>query len=171
LNIPPTASSRPMTPATHVRPAMAKDLPQILGFLRQLTDAHARYDPQRFIPPTDAASTYGAWLAQATPGSDVLALVVQIGPDRPVVGYLIAEHFEPMPKYWAPACIYVHDIFIDPAARSTGAADALLAHAESWGKIRGVHQLRAIVAEANQMGQSFFARRGFRVGAMEFVRG
>jgi L-amino acid N-acyltransferase YncA len=99
-----------------------------------------------------------------------LALVVQIDQDGPVIGYLIAEHFEPMPKYWAPACIYVHDIFIDPAARSTGAADALLERAAAWGKARGVYQLRAIVADANQMGQKFFARRGFRVGAMEFVR-
>lgn len=153
-----------------VREAKAADLPRILEMLHQLTSAHQRYDGQRFIAPADAASVYGAWVAKAVPGSEVLALVAQRQADGHSVGYLIAEHFEAAPKYWAPECVYVHDIFVEPEARKSGAADALLEHASSWGRSRGVHQVRAIVAHANQMGQSFFSRGGFRIGAIEFVR-
>lgn len=157
-------------PDLQVRGATRADLPQILGMLKQLTDAHAHYDHKRFVAPSDAASVYGAWVAKALPGSDVLALVAQRVDSGRVVGYLISEHFEAMPKYWAPECIYVHDIFVEAEARKTGAADVLLEHAAIWGQARGVSQLRGIVANANQMGQAFFKRSGFRAGCIEFVR-
>jgi L-amino acid N-acyltransferase YncA len=152
-----------------VREAGVADVPRIVEMLKHLTDAHERYDGQRFVAPADAASVYGAWVVQATPGGDVLALVA-VGGDGSVVGYLMAEHFGPMPKYWAPECIYVHDIYVEPEARKRGMADALLERAADWGKSRGVKQLRGIVANANQLGQAFFARSGFRIGALEFVR-
>jgi L-amino acid N-acyltransferase YncA len=157
-------------PDIRVRAAGTADVPRILKMLKQLTDAHEVYDAKRFVAPADAEATYGLWITQATPGSDVLTLVAEHGKGGPVIGYLIAEHFEAMPKYWAPECVYVHDIFVEATARRSGTADALLERAQAWGLSRGVRQLRGIVAHSNQMGQGFFKRNGFRVGAMEFVR-
>ncbi|MBU6414081.1 MAG: GNAT family N-acetyltransferase [Planctomycetes bacterium] len=165
-----SAHFRGKRPDVEVRLATAADVPRILVMLKQLTDAHEAYDGKRFVAPADPAATYGAWVAKATPGNDVLALVAEVAREGEVIGYLIAEHFEPMPKYWAPECIYVHDIFVEADARKTGAADALLERAAMWGQSRGVSQLRGIVAHGNQMGQGFFTRSGFRIGAIEFVR-
>lgn len=157
-------------PLFEIQQARQEDVPRIVDMLGQLTDAHARYDGKRFVAPEDPSAVYAAWVAKAVPGSDVLALVARQTSDGLVIGYLIAEHFEAMPKYWAPECIYVHDIFVEAAARKSGAADAMLDRAAMWGQSRGVRQIRGIVAHANHMGQAFFTRSGFRAAAIEFVR-
>lgn len=160
----------PTHPNSIVRNATPADLPAILAMLRVLSDAHVGYDAARFVPPRDMGAVYGPWLARATPGGDVLALVLSaadVGPGGPLTGYLVAEHFEAQPEYWSGPCVYVHDIYVEPEARATGAAAALLAGARAWAKARGMNQLRALVATANARSLAFFARQGFRQCAVE----
>lgn len=150
-----------------VRPARETDIPAILAMLGSLADAHTAWDPARFATVPETEPAYRAWLAQARAGGPVLALVAET--DAGVAGYLIAESLPGEPKYWATPCVYVHDIYLDPAARGQGLAEALLTHARSWADQLGVPQVRALVSASNPAGQSFFTRSGFRVGAVEMT--
>jgi len=160
----------PTKPSSIVRNATLADLPAILKMLRELSAAHVEYDGARFVPPEDLESVYGPWLARATSGGDLLALVLTADYGEAsgrLTGYLVAEHFESQPEYWSGPCVYVHDIYVEPEARATGAAAALLARARAWAGARGVSQLRALVATANARSLAFFARQGFRQCAVE----
>lgn len=154
-----------MTPT--VRPARESDTPAILAMLGTLANAHTGWDPARFSTGPQTEPAYRAWLAQARAGGPVLALVAET--DAGVVGYMIAESLPGEPKYWSTPCVYVHDIYLDPAARGLGLAEALLNQARAWADRLGVPQVRALVSASNPAGQSFFTRSGFRVGAVEMT--
>lgn len=151
-----------------IRPAAEPDLPTILRMLAVLTADHTRYDAARFAPPADPRAVYGAWLAESLkPETDVLAILALI--EEKPAGYLIAEAFTADERYWSPPCLYIHDIYADPAFRGAGLGSSLVAHAQAWAAARGLTQLRGLVAQTNPHGNAFFARLGFRPATTEFV--
>jgi L-amino acid N-acyltransferase YncA len=147
-----------------IRDAGAGDVEAILGMLSRLAAAHVGWDAARFAVGDATEPVYRAWLEQGRTGSGVMVLVVEL--DGVVSGYMIAERMAAEPKYWATACVYVHDLFLEPAARGTGAAEALIGRARAWAVEEGLG-LRALVAVGNAGGKKFFERAGFGVRAFE----
>lgn len=147
-----------------IRTAGAGDVGAILRMQSQLAAAHVAWDGARFGVSDATEPAYRAWLEQGRSGSGVMVLVVEVG--GAVSGYMIAELMPAEPKYWATACVYVHDLFLEPAARGTGAAEALIGRARAWAIEEGVG-LRALVAAGNAGGKKFFERAGFGVRAVE----
>jgi GNAT superfamily N-acetyltransferase len=151
-----------------IRPARNGDVDAILVMLRDLCEDHVRYDPARFVPPADLRAVYGPWLARAEAGDGMLALVAEAG--GTAVGYLVGEAFEAEPKYWAPACGYVHDIYVSADARGAGVSGRLMAAFEEWCRARGLPQVRGITASANARAHAFFRKHGYRAAAVEFAK-
>lgn len=147
-----------------IRDAGAGDVDAVLRMQAALAAAHVGWDAGRFGVSDATEPAYRAWLAQGREGSGVMALVAEVG--GVVAGYMIAELMPAEPKYWATACVYVHDLYLEPVARGTGAAESMLGRARAWAESEGVG-MRALVAAGNAGGKRFFERAGFRVGAIE----
>lgn len=151
-----------------VRPATDADRPRVFAMVAQLSGTHETYDPRRWVAPGAIAEVYDAWFERAARG-DGLAIFVAQAPQQEPSGYLVAEAWPAMPQFWSPECVYVHDIFVDPAARATGAGQALMNAACDWGRTRKLSQVRALVSSQNAAALTFFERRGFRVSATEIT--
>lgn len=84
-----------------------------------------------------------SWLHD--PGHEVQGLVAEV--DGNLVGL---AHFRPFARpLSASVGGFLDDLFVEPAARGTGAAKALIAAVESEGRARGWTVIRWITAENN----------------------
>lgn len=151
---------------TQIRRACLDDLPAIYAMLRELSRMHRALDPTRYVLPDDVIAVYEPWMHRAMDGTGVLAIVAG---ETPILGYLVAEAFEAQGEYWSPAHVYIHDLYVRPEFRESGAAAALVADASKWARTLGISQVRGIVATGNGQGRRFFARQGFRESAIEIT--
>jgi GNAT superfamily N-acetyltransferase len=55
----------------------------------------------------------------------------------------------------------VHQVWVAPALRSTGAAEKLMAHLETWAAGHRIRRLRAVVAEGNARARRFYRKIGY----------
>jgi GNAT superfamily N-acetyltransferase len=87
--------------------------------------------------------------------------------DRPVIGFgaLIADQLIGLAHcraYLRPLSAtsggFLDDLFVDPNARGTGAADALIAAVATEGRLRGWSVLRWITAEDNHRARKVYDR-------------
>jgi GNAT superfamily N-acetyltransferase len=151
-----------------IRAAEAGDVEAVLHMQRRLAAAHVEWDAHRFEVSGETEPAYRAWLTKAREGSHkssgVMALVAVV--DGVVSGYMIAELMPREPKYWATACVYIHDLYLETAARGRGVAEAFLERARGWALEEGVG-MRAMVASSNSAGRAFFERTGFRSASVE----
>lgn len=151
-----------------IREAGEGDVDAILRMQSCLAASHVEWDAGRFAVCDATEPAYRAWLERGRSGScldsGVMVLVAEAG--GAVSGYMIAELMPAEPTYWATACVYVHDLYLEPAARGAGAAEAMVGRARAWAVDEGVG-MRALVAAGNARGKVFFERVGFRVGAIE----
>lgn len=159
-------SSQPA--ACEIRSATDADRPFVFEMVAQLSAAHEGYDAKRWVAPAAIAAVYDGWFARAA-ARDGMVIYIAHAPGEAPLGYLVAEAWPEMPQFWSPACVYVHDIFVNPAARASGAGEGLLRAAREWGKARGLTQVRALVSSHNTHALTYFERRGFRVSAAEIT--
>ena len=63
-------------------------------------------------------------------------------------------------------------MWVDPAARGTGIADALFGAVAGWARVEGARTLKLWVADASPRARAFYHRAGFRpTGSHEKVTG
>jgi L-amino acid N-acyltransferase YncA len=136
----------------------------------ELSASHEVYDPIRWVAPNSIRDIYATWFERSDAG-DNLAVFVAEGAvaSLPLAGYLVAEVWSAQPVFWTPACVYIHDIFVRPVARTGGAGEALFRAVVAWGHARGQRQFRGLVSSENPAARGFFERRGFRVTATEIT--
>lgn len=106
---------------------------------RPLYRAYAEFYEQT----DDMASTTWEWLTD--PEHEVSGLVAELGDE--LVGL---AHYRPFARpLSATTGGYLDDLFVSPAARGTGAADALLARLREIGADRGWSVIRWVTAHDN----------------------
>jgi GNAT superfamily N-acetyltransferase len=66
---------------------------------------------------------------------------------------------------------WLHDLYVDEAARETGAGKALIHAAKDAGKMLGADKLVLTVAAKNEYARTFFTRTGFRETMVEMTIG
>jgi GNAT superfamily N-acetyltransferase len=66
--------------------------------------------------------------------------------------------------------IYLHSLFVLPAARRRGVARALIRHAMRWAKRRGVGGAELGMAATNRRARSLYESFGFRVQEVTMAR-
>ena len=154
----------PPTPPTRLRRARPADLPDLARFGAALLRQHAAYDARRFtLPPEPVEAVYVAFFAAELAAASVLLVAEPAdgpGAARPL-GYEFAL-VEPASFVDAlPASGWVHDLYVDPAARGRGAGPALLDAAVAALRDAGAPIVLLTAAPANAAARRLFERRGF----------
>ena len=69
-----------------------------------------------------------------------------------------------------PAAAYLTAMWVDPASRGTGAADALVEAVIAWAASEDIPVVRLYVLERNERARRLYARRGFRPTGVQHTR-
>jgi GNAT superfamily N-acetyltransferase len=129
---------------------------------------HHAFDPQRFIRSDDPEAGYGRFLVSQLEEPDVVVLVAERA--GRVIGYAYAG-LEPMSwKELRAACGYLHDVYVDEAARGAGVGARLVTAATEWLETRGAPRVVLWSAAGNAASQRLFERLGFRRTMVEMTR-
>jgi GNAT superfamily N-acetyltransferase len=132
-----------------IRPAVPGDLDTIIAFIRALADYEKLADAVRL----DRAS-FGNHLFGPRPMAEVLIAELDAAP----IGFALFFHnfstFEGRPG------IYLEDLFVDPAARGSGAGKALLSALAQLAIERGCARLEWAVLDWNEPAIRFYKSIG-----------
>jgi ribosomal protein S18 acetylase RimI-like enzyme len=152
-----------------IRRAEKGDLPVLgrLGALMVIT--HHRYDPQRFMEPSeDVAEGYAWFLGTELEHEEVTVLVAERAGQ--VLGYVYAG-LEPQSwKELREPAGFIHDVVVDEPARRQGVATQLLEAAAAWLESHGAPRVMLWTAQQNDEAQRLFEAMGFRRTMIEMTR-
>jgi GNAT superfamily N-acetyltransferase len=149
----------------HATPADEPDLGRYGGALMR---QHHAFDPQRFIRSENPEAGYGRFLVSQIAEDECVVFVAERA--GAVIGYAFAG-LEPMSwKDLRAACGYLHDVFVDPAARGGGTGARLVRAALEWLETRGAPRVVLMSAARNEGAQRLFERLGFRRTMVEMTR-
>jgi ribosomal protein S18 acetylase RimI-like enzyme len=151
-----------------IRRATPADEPALGRYGGALMRQHHEFDPLRFIRSDNPEAGYGRFLVSQLAEPRCVVLVAERA--GAVVGYAYAG-LEPMSwKDLRAACGYLHDVFVDPAARGAGAGERLVRAAFQWLESRGAPRVVLMSAARNEAAQRLFERVGFRRTMVEMTR-
>lgn len=151
-----------------VRPARPSDAEALGRMGAALVRQHHGFDAARFMLPDDVESGYRWWLGKELKAKDAVVLVAER--EGEVIGYVYGRVEG---RDWASLrerCGGFHDIWVEEAARGSGAG-TLLAEAlvRRFAEL-GVPRLILMSAAKNESAQRFFARLGWRPTMVEMTR-
>jgi GNAT superfamily N-acetyltransferase len=69
-----------------------------------------------------------------------------------------------------PAIVQLMAMWVDPACRGAGAADALVAAVLSWARAEGARAVRLMVIDTNVRARRCYERNGFRATGTQLTR-
>jgi ribosomal protein S18 acetylase RimI-like enzyme len=149
-----------------VRRATAADAETIAVYALKLFRQHREYDERRFIEVTDLKQA-AAYYSSRTKAEDAAVLVAEL--DDKIVGFAFVE-FE-LKNYAAllESAAWLHDIYVDEAARRTRAGKILTEAAVEAAKELGASKLMLTVAVQNEIARNFFENAGFRTTMLEMT--
>jgi len=157
-----------MHPPPAIRPARAEDLPAVSAMAAKLLELHHALDSARFFLTERPAEGYAWWFEQELPRDEVVLLVAER--DGLLVGYAYARLEERDWNQLLDACGVLHDLWVEPEARSAGLAEALVTAVAAALRAKGAPRIVLHAAAANPRAQALFARLGFRPTMMEMTR-
>jgi GNAT superfamily N-acetyltransferase len=139
-----------------VRRAVSGDEP----ILRRLRLAAMTDSPEAFgsTYEREAARTADDWARWIANGSTFLADSTAGVPNG-----LVAA----IPDRVDPSVVHLMAMWVDPTARGTGAAEALIAAVVSWASARGATTVRLHVEKQNARARRVYERNGFRATGRE----
>jgi GNAT superfamily N-acetyltransferase len=143
-----------------IRPATAADLQALGRFGGALMRQHHAADARRFIQVEHPETGYGRWLVSRLASLDDVVLVAESAGE--VVGYVWADVEDLSWKDLRGPCGFVHDIYVDEAARRLGAGRGLLHAAVDWIRSKGRSQVVLWTKSENDHAKNLFAALGFR---------
>jgi GNAT superfamily N-acetyltransferase len=151
-----------------IRRATPADEAALGRFGGALMRQHHAFDQRRFLQVENPEYGYGRFLVSELDDAEAVVLVAEL--DDAVVGYAYAG-LEPMSwKELRAACGFVHDVFVDPAARGRGAGEALMRASIAWLEEKGSPRVMLWSAAPNEAAQRLFDRLGFRRTMVEMTR-
>jgi GNAT superfamily N-acetyltransferase len=152
--------------AITVRRATRDDARTIAEFAFKLVEQHRQYDPVRFAKLGDLEGM--AWFyGGQTEAEDAVVLVVEI--DDRVVGFAYLEYQSRNYMELSAASVRLQDIFVEEAARGTGAGRELIEAAVEESKGFEAAKVLLSVAAKNTFAQEFFKHQGFRTTMLEMM--
>jgi GNAT superfamily N-acetyltransferase len=152
-----------------IRRAEERDLGAVGRLGARLLRDHHEFDRLRFIAPRGNTEEGYAWFLGTQLRRDDAAVFVAERDGR-VVGYVYAG-IEPQSwKELREEAGFIHDVYVDEAARRGGVATALLEAASEWLTIRGMPRIVLWTAAPNDAARRLFERLGFRHTMTEMTR-
>ncbi len=149
-----------------VRHAVKGDENAIGGLLIRLVEQHVEYDPERFsnfVTHEGAAAFYGSRIE----AKEAAVVVAEI--EGQIAGFAYLEFEERNYEELLDKAVWLHDIYLEPEARSAGTGTALMQAAIKAAKeLRGDKLLLGVAAK-NLTAQAFFEGFGFRTTMLEMT--
>ncbi len=148
-----------------VRRATPADLTVLARFGFALGQLHVGFDGERFAVPPGGEGAYAAFFQEELQRPEVVLLIAEAGPQA--VGYAFVR-LEPMSLVeLRRAGAWLHDIYVDPQARSGGIGRRLLEAAKEAALALGSSSLMLSAASQNAAAQKLFERAGWRPTMVE----
>jgi ribosomal protein S18 acetylase RimI-like enzyme len=154
---------------TTIRRAEQRDLEAVGRLGARLLREHHDFDRLRFMAPRGNTEEGYAWfLGTQLQRDDAVVFVAEH--EGQVVGYVYAG-IEPQSwKELRDEAGFIHDVYVDAAARRRGVATALLESAARWLAERGMPRIVLWTAAPNEAARRLFERLGFRHTMTEMTR-
>ena len=152
-----------------IRSATEADVALVLPMVRAICDLHAANDPERFAVLPDVIDRYARWLPERARDPRSVFLVAEHALAKPLAGFAVCTIEPEVPIFWVPECGWIHDLYVQPAARQQGLARAMVAEIAARYARMGVKQLRLHTAAFNDAARSVFASAGFRPCVVEML--
>ena len=152
--------------AVVVRRAEMEDAEKIAEFSVALAEQHYGYDQVRFtrlITREGAAAYYGG----RSEAENAAVFVAEV--EERIVGFAYMEYEPVLYAELATKVAWLHDIYIEPEARHSGAGKELVEAAKSEAKRQGANKVLLSVSVKNSHGQEFFKQNGFRTTMHEMM--
>jgi GNAT superfamily N-acetyltransferase len=152
--------------AVIVRRATKEDAGKIAEFSVALAEQHYGYDPVRFsklITLEGAAHYYGG---RADVDNAAVLLAESEGRS---VGFAYMEYEPVLYAELATKVAWLHDVYVEPNARDSGAGRKLIEAVAKEAKRQGANKVLLSVAVNNEKAQQFFERSGFRTTMYEMM--
>jgi ribosomal protein S18 acetylase RimI-like enzyme len=144
-----------------LRRATRADLEAVGRLGALLMQTHFDFDRLRFLAPAADASEGYAWFLGTQISRDDASVIVAER-DGVVIGYVYAA-VEPLSwKELRDEAGFIHDVYVDEAARGAGVARALVDAALAWLRERGMPRVLLWTAAPNAAAQRLFEGVGFR---------
>jgi len=142
-----------------VRRAEPADAKRVAEFAMKLVEQHVAYDALRFarIATLEGMTSFYGGQAKVANAAVIVAEI-----DGGVVGFAYVTYEEKNYAELATTSARLHDIYVDAAARHTGAGKALVAASVAFARQHGASKLMLNVAVKNGEANEFFGKRGFR---------
>lgn len=150
-----------------VRDATVADIPAILPMVRAICSMHEKLDPPRYAMRLDVVAMYESWLPQRIADRNSVVLVAEM--DSKVVAFLVGSVESNIPIYRLDRFGFIHDVWVEPAARGLGFAKALSLRAVEEFRAIGIRQIRLETAADNPGARSLFTSCGFRVANIDML--
>lgn len=157
----------PISPIS-IRPAERRDLPALGRLGGALGRRHVEFDPRRYILTEPAETAYENFFAAelGLPGTAVLVAERE----GAAVGYVFGRIEPACFVSLAPIAGWIHDLYVNEAARGCGLGGRLLDAAIAALRELGCTTVMLSVAAQNPAAAAFFRKHGFRPGLQEMLR-
>ncbi len=141
-----------------IRRARAEDKPALLDLWLRLVEYHRRLTPE--FPAM--AGIREVIASEVRRGVQRVSSRLLVADDAArLVGFLFAEVETSNAPTTEPPSAWIHELWVEPERRGSGVGARLLREAETFFAERGVARLSVRVESANEVGRSFWERRGF----------
>ncbi|MDY7232426.1 GNAT family N-acetyltransferase [Hyalangium rubrum] len=151
-----------------VRPARPADAEALGRMGAALVRQHHGFDAARFMLPDDVEAGYRWWLGKELKAKEAVVLVAER--DGEVIGYAYGRVEERDWNALRDRCGGLHDIWVEEAARCTGAGTLLIEELMRRFAALGVPRVILMSASKNEAAQRFFTRHGWRPTMVEMTR-
>lgn len=152
--------------AASVRRARPGDEGKVAEYAIRLFDQHVAYDPNRF---TTFADVDGAARFYKSRFDTLESAVLVAEIENEVVGFAYIERDELDYANLLERGAWLHDIYIDEAARARGVGRVLINAAAEAARRMGAEKLLLSVAAKNAAAQQVFEKAGFRRTMLEMT--
>lgn len=149
-----------------VRRANKTDARRVAEMAVRLVEQHREYDSRRFAKLYEADQA--EWFyGERSEAENAAVFVAEI--ENRIVGMAFLEFEEIGYAEMITNAAWLHDLFVEPEARSSGTGKLLIDAAAEWSKSVGAGKLMLTVAARNELAHEFFENRGFRPTMIEMM--
>ena len=157
----------PLSPIS-IRPAERRDLPALGRLGGALGRRHVAFDPRRYCLAEPAETAYENFFTAELGLPGTVVLVAER--EQAAVGYAFGRIEPACFVSLAPVAGWIHDLYVDEAARGCGLGGQLLNATIAALRALGSSTVMLAVAAQNPAAAALFGKHGFRPGLQEMVR-
>lgn len=151
-----------------VRIARVEDVPHVLPMVGGICALHQERDPARYALLPDVIQRYACWLPERAVDDRSVFLVAERD-DRTLAAFLVGTVEEGIPIFITQEYGWIHDVWVEPDARGTGLASAMVRMAVERFRAMGLTQVRLETGMFNSEARHVFEHAGFRPCTVEML--